>query len=79
MKKANLHDKDILNPEEAIAHFVLSRRKFYRFLQKNGKHTFIAMYKSRILIIRTELENYLQNNPEFKEEMANGRKNRAKA
>lgn len=74
MKKAELQDKDILNPEEAIAHFGLSRRKFYRFLQKNNRHTFLAMYKSRKLIIRAEFENYLKSNPEIWEGMANGTK-----
>ena len=34
MKKVPLAEKDILTPEEAIQYFCLSRRKFYRWMEK---------------------------------------------
>jgi hypothetical protein len=34
MARPNLAEKDILNPEEAIRYWNLSRRKFYRFLSE---------------------------------------------
>lgn len=60
------NEKDILNQEEAIVHFGLSRRKFYKLL-KEGKDTpFMAMYGSRRLIIRTEFAKYLEKHPELR-------------
>lgn len=66
MKKPMAGEKDILNQEEAIVHFGLSRRKFYKLL-KEGKDTpFMAMYGSRRLIIRTEFVKYLEKHPELR-------------
>jgi excisionase family DNA binding protein len=66
MKKPTAGEKDILNQEEAIVHFGLSRRKFYKLL-KEGKDTpFMAMYGSRRLIIRTEFVKYLEKHPELR-------------
>lgn len=66
MKKPMASEKDILNQEEAIVHFGLSRRKFYKLL-KEGKDTpFMAMYGSRRLIIRTEFVKYLEKHPELR-------------
>ena len=57
---------DILNPNEAIELFVLSRRKFYKLLKENRKLGFLAMYGSRKLIIRSEFQKYLDKHPELK-------------
>lgn len=66
MKKPAAEQKDILNQEEAIVYFGLSRRKFYKLL-KEGKNTpFMAMYGSRRLIIRTEFAKYLEKHPELR-------------
>ena len=40
MSKPILKEKDILNPNEAIELFVLSRRKFYKLLKENRKLDF---------------------------------------
>lgn len=66
MKKPTAGQKDILNQEEAIVHFGLSRRKFYKLLQEGKNIPFMAMYGSRRLIIRTEFENYLEKHPELR-------------
>ena len=73
MAKPNLGEKDILNPEEAIRHWNLSRRKFYDFLEKTDGGDFLAYYKERKLIIRFAFEKYLLQNPRVKEELINGR------
>ena len=66
MKKPAAEQKDILNQEEAIVYFGLSRRKFYKLL-KEGKNTpFMAMYGSRRLTIRTEFAKYLEKHPELR-------------
>ena len=66
MKKPSAEQKDILNQEEAIVYFGLSRRKFYKLL-KEGKDTpFMAMYGSRRTIIRTEFAKYLEKHPELR-------------
>lgn len=66
MSKPILEEKDILNPNEAIELFVLSRRKFYKLLKENRKLGFLAMYGSRKLIIRSEFQKYLVEHPELK-------------
>ena len=69
MSKPILEEKDILNPNEAIELFVLSRRKFYKLLKENRKLGFLAMYGSRKLIkliIRSEFQKYLDKHPELK-------------
>lgn len=66
MKKPTAGQKDILNQEEAIVYFGLSRRKFYKLLQEGKNIPFMAMYGSRKLIIRTEFENYLEKHPELR-------------
>lgn len=66
MKKQEAGQKDILNQEEAIVHFELSRRKFYKLLKDGKNLPFMAMYGSRRLIIRSEFEKYLEEHPELK-------------
>lgn len=73
MAKSNLGEKDILNPEEAIRYWNLSRRRFYVFLEKTDGGDFLAYYKKRTLIIRMAFEQYLLKNPKVKEELTNGR------
>ena len=71
MKPVQLGMKDILTPEEAIRHFGLSRRKFYRWMKK--PHSFVAYFRKRRLILRGELERYFRKHPEEREAMANGK------
>ena len=73
MARPDLGEKDILNPEEAIRYWNLSRRKFYTFLEKTDGGDYLAFYKKRTLIIRLAFEQYLYKNPKVKEELANGR------
>ena len=77
MRKPALAEKDILNPEEAIELFGLSRRKFYRLIKEERQLGFVALYGSRRLIIRGEFEKYLKTNTEVKEGLKNAsRKNK---
>lgn len=71
MKRTELGSRDILTPEDAIRHFGLSRRKFYRWMEK--PHSFVAFYRKRKLILRAELEKYFLHHPEEREAMANGK------
>ena len=73
MARPDLGEKDILNPEEAIKYWNLSRRKFYQFLEQTDGGDYLAYYKTRILIIRLAFEQYLLQNPKVKEALANGR------
>lgn len=66
MRKPTADEKDILNQEEAIVHFKLSRRKFFKLLKDGKNLPFMAMYGSRRLIIRTEFEQYLEKHPELR-------------
>ena len=73
MKKPALAEKETLNPGEAAAFYNLSRRKFFRLLERGEKYPFLAFYKERKLIIRSEFEKYLEAHPEIKEGLKNGR------
>ncbi len=66
MKKTAIDEKDILNQEETIVLFELSRRKFYKLLKEGKDIPFIAMYGSRRLILRTEFTKYLEKHPELR-------------
>ena len=66
MSKPILEEKDILNPNEAIELFVLSRRKFYKLLKENRKLGFLGMFGSRMVIIRSEFQKYLVKHPDLK-------------
>ncbi len=66
MRKPTADEKDILNQEEAIVHFELSRRKFFKLLKDGKNLPFMAMYGSRRLIIRTEFSKYLEKHPELR-------------
>ncbi len=74
MRKPSLAQKDVLNPEEAVAYFGFSRRKFNRFLNDGKCKKYTALYGKRRLILRSEFEKYLEENPEVKEGLLNGRK-----
>lgn len=65
MSRIDLARKDVLNPQEAIEYFVLSRRKFYELIKQEGL-CFMAYYGERKLIIRTEFEKYLFEHPELR-------------
>lgn len=73
MARPDLGEKDILNLEEAIQYWNLSRRKFYQFLEQTDGGDYLAYYKKRKLIIRLAFEQFLYKNPKVKEELANGR------
>lgn len=73
MKKPALADKEVFNPSEAAEFYGLSRRKFFRLLNETDRLPFVAMYKTRKLIIRSEFEAFLRFHPETKEELKNGR------
>lgn len=74
MKKPQLAEKDVLNPEEAITYFGFSRRKFYKFLKEGKCKKYMALYGKRRLILRSEFEKYLEKNPDVREELLNGGK-----
>lgn len=79
MRKPSLAQKDVLNPEEAIEYFGFSRRKFNRFLKDGKCKKYTALYGRRRLILRSEFEKYLEENPEVKEGLLNGGKSKVTA
>lgn len=64
--KPKLAEKDILNIQETIEYFMLSRRKFYSLLAEDENPGFIAKYGTRQLIIRSELQKYIWKHPELR-------------
>ena len=73
MKKPSLAGKEVFNPSEAAEFYDLSRRRFFRMLEEADGLPFVAMYKTRKLIIRSEFEAFLRFHPETKEALKNGR------
>ena len=57
MARPDLGEKDILNPSEAIEHFVLNN---------TDGEDFLAYYGERKLILRVAFERYLRNHPELR-------------
>lgn len=79
MRKPPLAQKDVLNPEEAVQYFGFSRRKFFGLLRDGKFKKYTALYGRRRLILRSEFEKYLEENPEVKEGLLNGGKNKVTA
>ena len=75
MRRKELDTKSTFIPEEAIEFYNLSRRKFKRMLDEDEDLPFIAYFRKRKLIIRDEFEKYLEENPELKEALKNGKAN----
>ena len=71
MRKPILAEKETLTVEEAISLFGLSRRKFRRLIETTEPY-FMALYGSRRLVIRTELERWLKHHPAEREDLKNG-------
>ena len=71
MKRPILAEKETLTVEDAISLFNLSRRKFRRLIEST-EPCFMALYSSRWLVIRTELERWLKYHPAEKEALKNG-------
>ena len=73
LRRPKLEEKDLFNPEEAVEFYRLSRRKFIQLLNSDERLTFVALYRTRKLIIRSEYERYMDEHPEVREEIRNGR------
>ena len=73
LKRAQLEDKSIFNPEEAIVFYDLSRRKFKKLLEGEEELPFVAFFKKRKIIIRDEFEEYMEDHPEIMEDLKNGK------
>ena len=73
MSKADLASKDYLNPGEAIELYVLSPRKFYKLLDSKATLKFVALYRTRKLILREQFEEYLEEHPELRRRVRDGR------
>ena len=70
-KDVPLEQKDYLTPEDTIALFHLSRKKFLTLIRSEPTD-FVVMYHSRRLILREEFERYL-NQGSRREELTNGK------
>jgi len=66
MERATPENKDFLMPAEAVEYFVLSRRKFSEWIQKESSPFLIAKYGKRKLINRVAFEKYLNEHPELR-------------
>lgn len=73
LRKPKMEEKDLFTAEEAIEYYGLSRRKFIQLLNSDERLPFVALYRTRKLIIRSEYERYMDEHPEVKEEIRNGR------
>ena len=74
LKRVMLEDKSIFNTEEAILFYDLSRRKFKKLLMGDEELPFIALFRKRKIIIRSEFEEYMKKNPEIMEDLKNGKR-----
>ena len=66
MQKADPKTKDLLNAAETISCFDLSARRFYKMMKEESDKSFVVLYGTRKLIIRTEFEKYLFDHPELR-------------
>ena len=70
--KASLKTKAILNVSEALKLYSLSYRRFHRLIMEEKNLPFVTQYRDRVIIIRAELEQYFEMNPEERERLKSG-------
>ena len=68
--RTRIEDKEILNQEETIRLYKRSNGKFRRFLAEE-RRSFVLEYSNRKLVIKSEFEEYLGQNPRIWEELKN--------
>ena len=73
MRRPDLNEKEMFSLREAAEFYNLSYRKFYRMIETGNRFPFLAYYKQRRLIIRSDFEKYLEMHPDLKEGLKNGR------
>lgn len=71
--KPDIGKKATITVQEAISHYELSYRKFCPLLHQPGLSFVVFYFGKRRLIIREELEKYLEVHPELRKRGFNGR------
>ncbi len=66
MERATPENKDFLTLAETVEFFVLSRRKFSAWIQKETSPFLIARHGKHKLINRVAFERYLSEHPELR-------------
>ncbi len=72
MRIPSPESKELLIPEEAIAFYGFSSRKFRALINRSKELPFICMHGNRKFIVKKQFEAYLEDNPGVKEELRNG-------
>ncbi len=66
MARPSVADKDVITVDEAIDFYKLSRFTFRKYLRDVKTADFLAFYRGRKLILKSEFEKYLRENPDMK-------------
>lgn len=79
MKRVPVQEKELITVEEAVNHYSLIYGRF-RKLVKEGNLSFTVRYfGNRTLLIRKELEKYLEEHPEVRRDSRGWKKFRSEA
>ena len=79
MKRIPVQEKELITVEEAISYYNLIVVRFRKLVKEDGLSFTVRYFGNRTLLIRKELEKYLEEHPEIRRDSHGWKKFRSKA
>ncbi len=79
MKRVPVQEKELITVEEALNYYNLIVVKFRKLLKEDNLSFTVRYFENRTLLIRKELEKYLEEHPEVRREKHGWKKYRVEA
>ncbi len=76
MKKVPVQEKELITVEEAMNYYNLIVVRFRKLLKEENLSFTVRYFGNRTLLIRKELERYLEEHPEVRREVHGWKRNR---
>ncbi len=79
MKRVPVQEKELITVEEAVNHYNLIVVRFRKLVKEENLSFTVRYYGKRTLLIRKELEKYLEEHPEVRRDSHGWKKFRSEA
>ena len=79
MKRVPVQEKELITVEEAVNHYSLIYGRFRKLVKEENLSFTVRYYGERTLLIRKELEKYLEEHPEVRRDSHGWKKFRSEA
>lgn len=78
MKRVPVQEKELITVEEAVNHYNLIVVRFRKLVKEENLSFTVRYFGNRTLLIRKELEKYLEEHPEARRDLHGWKKFRSK-